>query len=198
MGNLAEGTNTYKLSFEYPDGSRKDVETLVIHYSADPEKLSSMRTQALAERKPTISAMDPAEMQKRLSTLKQSLEQARELDPKYYYNRDFIRFTVDLLYTNQSGISPVLVDNIRDSLQMVGMYVNSREIDLAEIREIVRTGEKKYDALLTGINLGISGYNVFPFFHSGQAKGGLNFSGIRNIQLDIELERLKTRMDSGE
>jgi hypothetical protein len=198
MANLKEGANSYKLSFAYADGSRKDIETLTVYYSADPAKLATMRTGVLAARKPVVSAADPVESQKRLSTLKQSLGQARDLDPKYYYNRDFVRFTLDLLYTSQSGVSPVLVDNVRDSLGMIGIYLNSREINIDEIKEIVRTGEKKYDALLTGINLGIFGYNVFPFFHSGQAKGGLNFSGIKNVKLDIELERLKTRIENGE
>lgn len=37
------------------------------------------------------------------------------------------------------------------------------------------------------------GYNVFPFFHSGQAQVGFNFSKIKNPDLDSLLEELKSK-----
>lgn len=37
------------------------------------------------------------------------------------------------------------------------------------------------------------GYNVFPFFHSGQAQIGFNFSKIKNPDLDSLLEELKSK-----
>lgn len=41
------------------------------------------------------------------------------------------------------------------------------------------------------------GYNVFPFFHSGQSQIGFNFSKIKNPDLDTLLEELKSK-DLGE
>lgn|GEM_PF-3426606 len=52
--------------------------------------------------------------------------------------------------------------------------------------------------ILTGINLGLFDYNIFPFFHSGQAEKGFNFSKIKNVTLDILLERLKSSQMNSE
>lgn len=46
--------------------------------------------------------------------------------------------------------------------------------------------------ILTGINLGLFDYNIFPFLHSGQAEKGFNFAKLKNIALDILLEKLKS------
>ena len=64
--------------------------------------------------------------------------------------------------------------------------------DANRMRNIIQEGDKSYDMILTGINLGLLDYNIFPYFHSGQAKTGFNFSRIRNPVLDVELEKLKT------
>lgn len=47
--------------------------------------------------------------------------------------------------------------------------------------------------IITGINLGLFDYNIFPYFHSGQAKVGFNFSKLKNISLDVLLEELRSR-----
>ncbi len=52
--------------------------------------------------------------------------------------------------------------------------------------------------ILTGINLGLFDYNIFPFFHSGQAEKGFNFSKTKNVTLDILLERLKSSQMNSE
>lgn len=46
--------------------------------------------------------------------------------------------------------------------------------------------------ILTGINLGLFDYNIFPFLHSGQAESGFNFAKLKNLALDILLEKLKS------
>jgi len=51
---------------------------------------------------------------------------------------------------------------------------------------------KQYSMILTGINLGLFDYNIFPFLHSGQAEKGFNFAKLKNIALDILLEKLKS------
>ncbi len=66
------------------------------------------------------------------------------------------------------------------------------------MRTIIDSDQKTYDMLLTGVHLGTLGYNIFPFFHSGQAESGFNFSKIKSIPLDVELETLKSRFQKGE
>ena len=47
--------------------------------------------------------------------------------------------------------------------------------------------------IITGINLGIFEYNLFPFFHSGQSKVGFNLAKLKDVNLDVLLEELKSR-----
>jgi hypothetical protein len=41
--------------------------------------------------------------------------------------------------------------------------------------------------------LGYLKHNIFPYFHSSQAKSGVNFSNIKVPNLDISLETLKSK-----
>ncbi len=43
------------------------------------------------------------------------------------------------------------------------------------------------------MNLGYLGTHLSPYFHSGQAQDGFNFSLLRNSALDMLLEELRTR-----
>jgi ABC-type transport system substrate-binding protein len=61
-----------------------------------------------------------------------------------------------------------------------------------DLQTIISKGEKQYSMILTGINLGLFDYNIFPFLHSGQAEKGFNFAKLKNITLDILLEKLKS------
>lgn len=53
-------------------------------------------------------------------------------------------------------------------------------------------GEKTYDMILAGINLGYFDYNLFPYFHSSQIKNGYNFSQFKKLSLDILLEETRS------
>jgi hypothetical protein len=52
--------------------------------------------------------------------------------------------------------------------------------------------------ILTGINLGYFEFNIFPYFHSSQAKNGYNFSNIKKPSLDLLLENLKSSLSKEE
>jgi peptide/nickel transport system substrate-binding protein len=57
---------------------------------------------------------------------------------------------------------------------------------------MLKKGEKPYDMILAGINLGYFDYNLFPYFHSSQIKNGYNFSQFKKLSLDILLEEAKS------
>jgi hypothetical protein len=53
---------------------------------------------------------------------------------------------------------------------------------------MLRSGNKDYDMILVGINLGYFDYNLFPYLHSSQIKTGFNLGKIKKLSLDILLE----------
>lgn len=58
---------------------------------------------------PEPETPDPDTVEKARTGLEKSLAQVEKLDNTYYYNRDFVRYTLDMLYTNQSHVVPELV-----------------------------------------------------------------------------------------
>lgn len=95
------------------------------------------------------------------------------------------------------AVSPEIPDiatEIAAVLKAAGFETELAEISIDDFeKKVVLAGEKDYDLLLTGVNLGLLGYNVYPFFHSGQAAGGFNFSKLKNPSLDVLLEELKSK-----
>ncbi len=60
------------------------------------------------------------------------------------------------------------------------------------MEDVVNKWNKNYDLMLTWINHWLFYYNIAPFFHSWQAKSWFNFSKIKNVSLDVLLEKLKS------
>ena len=190
IGNLQEGGNTYTLSFER-GGNREVVDTLAVYYITDPAALAAKQAEVLSGS--TVEKPLPSTT---VATVTNSgtkaIETIASLDPNFYYNKAFNRYTLRLVYSNQSPFMDALVHDVSEALGQIGIAVEKKELDANGFRDMVSKDEKKYDILLTGIHLGLLSYNVFPFFHSGQAKVGLNFSKIKNVMLDGELEKLKS------
>lgn len=81
-------------------------------------------------------------------------------------------------------------------LEKIGFTIDFQELEsssasLSEIKEYET--KKTYDIFITGVNLGYLGTYAMPYFHSGQAQNGFNFSLLRNPTLDILLEELRTK-----
>jgi hypothetical protein len=76
-------------------------------------------------------------------------------------------------------------------MQFLGIDLNIKEITQKEMQAMISKWEKNYDMLLTWVNHWLFDYNIFPFYHSSQAKIWFNFSKIKNIPLDLLLEKLK-------
>lgn len=110
-----------------------------------------------------------------------------------YYDVSGKPLTVNLQYVGVSPEIPKLAQEVAGILKNSGIAVETQEIAVTDFDKVVREGKKEYDLLITGVNLGLLGYNVFPFFHSGQAETGFNFSKIKNPSLDVLLEELKSK-----
>lgn len=93
--------------------------------------------------------------------------------------------------TEISDISKEIVAGLRK----IGFAVQFEEVESSSESLLATKNyeSKNYDIFITGINLGYLGTYIMPYFHSGQAQNGFNFSLVRNPALDIFLEELKTK-----
>ena len=82
---------------------------------------------------------------------------------------------------------------IQSSLKNIGIQLNLFPVSLNGL--VATLGNKNdYDMVLAGVHLGYFDDNIFPYFHSSQAKSGYNFAQIRKTSLDILLEELKANI----
>lgn len=196
IGTMKEGKNVYSLSFKDAAGKKSFRESLTIEYVKDPAVREARRAELSAAEKASAAqeansgALVTAELNK-------ARTKYEALSDTGYYSKDGKRLTVKLSYVELAPEIAVMADQISTSLEAVGIAVEKTAVSPEDFETVVKEGKKDYDLLLTGVNLGLMGYNVFPFFHSGQAQIGFNFSKIKNPDLDTLLEELKSK-DLGE
>lgn len=112
----------------------------------------------------------------------------------YYRNGNPVILTLRSL-SPKPEIS-VVSQTVVQELEKIGFTVDFQELESssASLNEIKEYETKKtYDIFITGVNLGYLGTYAMPYFHSGQAQNGFNFSLLRNPTLDILLEELRTK-----
>lgn len=198
LGNFKDGVNTYTLAFD-EGGKPVAKETLTLYRTLSDEEFSAKEKEYVAKNT-AIASNNVAEEAKKAQEKKTLEAKIAALDSTYYYSRDLKKLSIKLSYTNQSSSFDFakVTNEIRSSLKSLGIETIIQELNTDDIQKIVSAGEKNYDMILTGINLGLFDYNIFPFFHSGQAEKGFNFSKVKNVTLDILLERLKSSQMNSE
>lgn len=195
IGTLKPGRNAYALSFGYENGKKAYQETLVIEYVPDPVAREKRRTELAAAEKAASEAANAASSGAVLEAeMKKVREKFDAMPDVGYFTKSGKRLAVKLAYAELSPEIPAMAEAVAESLEAVGISVEKTAISADDFQAVVKGGGKKdYDLLLTGVNLGLMGYNVFPFFHSGQSETGFNFSKIKNPDLDSLLEELKSK-----
>lgn len=189
LKTLKDGANTYVLYFEV-GGKKIRKEALTVYRSDDRNWLTS-KEQELKTTLVTKTQKSPT-----LTNLKAEKEKNTQklatLDSNLYYDANFVPFSIQVAYSNQPDTTE-LGRIVARELKTLGIQANEKAVTSVEIQDMITKGEKNYDLLITGINLGLFEYNIAPFFHSGQAKTGFNFSKLKNLSLDMLLEELKSR-----
>lgn len=196
IGTMKEGKNSYALSFKDGTGKKAYRETLVIEYVTDAAARTARRAElAAADKAASVQESNSG------AIVTAELDKARAkydaLGNDGYYTKDGKRLSLKLSYVELAPEIDGMADSVAAALEGVGIAVEKDPIDPDDFETVVKDGKKDYDLLLTGVNLGLMGYNVFPFFHSGQAEIGFNFSKVKNPDLDTLLEELKSK-DLGE
>lgn len=190
IGTLKNGVNTYALAFEV-GGKKVPKESITIFLATTPEEADAKEKEygaKIASEKNNTIAQEQKQTEE-----KQALSKKIEpLDPVYYYDKNFKKFTLNFVYTKQTPYMERLADEIATHVRALGIDVQITPLATEDLQPIISKGEKQYSMLLTGINLWLFDYNIFPFLHSWQAEKGFNFAKLKNITLDILLERLKS------
>ncbi len=186
LRTLREGRNEYALSF-VENGVKVRKESLVVEYVKDPAEREKRRSELRSEAARIAAASSSG-------ALETAMAKYDGLDPNAYYDESGNPFVLRLRYAAVSPEIPLLASEIAEVLKGAGFSVDAAEISTEDLqKKVILGGQKEYDLLLAGVNLGLLGYNVFPFFHSGQAEVGYNFSKIKNPSLDVLLEELKSK-----
>ncbi|MDD5198075.1 MAG: ABC transporter substrate-binding protein [Candidatus Gracilibacteria bacterium] len=190
MGNLKNGENTYNLAFE-TEGKKDEKETITLFLATTTEEAEAKEKEyaiKLQSEKNNSAVLE----QKQTEEKKTLTEKIEPLDSLYYYDKNLKKFSLQFVYTKQTPYMETLATEIARHFKTLGIDVQITPLSTEDLQTIISKGEKQYSMILTGINLGLFDYNIFPFLHSGQAEKGFNFAKLKNITLDILLERLKS------
>ncbi len=184
--------NVYNLYFEVNwKKVKKDVFT--IYYYTNSEELKKKKEEInnqFLKNKP-LSANDI----KKINTDKEKeIKIIEKLDNAYFYDKNYNKFSLTLEYVNEWKFFDHITQKIQDELKFIWINVIIKEINQKWIEDIITKWIKNYDLLLTWINNWLISYNIATFFHSWQAKIWFNLSKIKNIQLDLLLENLKSKL----
>lgn len=181
--------NNYTLYFEV-NWKKVKKETLTVYYYQDKAALESKQKEVLENlnKTKTVTATDTTKIKQEQEN---EIKKVWALDNSYFYDKNYNKFTLSLYSINEWSYFSYYTKRIKEELQFLGIELNVKEITQKELNTMISKWEKNYDMLLTWVNHGLFDYNIFPFYHSSQAKIWLNFSKIKNIPLDLLLEKLK-------
>ena len=203
QGTLRPGRNELKARFLGAAGEELGSETVALYYRLRAADLDADRLEweasagpvAAVPAIPAATGSSAATGAAPVPAAPDRLAAAKALDPRYFYGPELAPYSLDVAYLAPlSGIADALVSQLSDA----GVAVNRVPLDDADLAAYVTGRGKPYGVLLAGINLGMFGYNLYPYFHSGQAESGYNFSKVRDAQLDAQLEKLRSDVRSGD
>jgi hypothetical protein len=164
IGTMKGGLNTYKIAFEIA-GKKVTKEIITIFLATTDEEVTiqeKLHTDKLqSERTNTL-----AQEEKKAADDKSFTEKVKPLDPAYYYNKDLKKFSLQIAYTEQTPYMKTLATELENHIKTLGIDVQITTLTTEDLQTIITKGEKQYSMILTGINLGLFDYNIFPFFHS--------------------------------
>lgn len=87
-----------------------------------------------------------------------------------------------------------LIELLKKQWLAAGIEVRDEYYILPELEARIKS--RDYDMLLTGINMGYN-LDIYAYWHSSQAKNGLNFSNFRSFEADALIENIRQNFDKG-
>ncbi len=186
---IKEGKNDYKIFFEI-NGKKEQVDEVIYFFYRDTQVLSSEKEKLTSS--VTVTSFSTWTTEPQGQEKSQAIKEIDALDGKFLYNRELEKLTFSLLYADTDKYISDSAKSIQAQLEQAGIAVKLEAIDVAQLNKKLLSDQKDYDLILLWVNLWYSTYNIFPYFHSSQVKGGYNFSNYKKLGLDIILEDLKS------
>ncbi len=187
--NIRAGKNEYRIEFK--SGNQTDfVEDFVITFSSVPEKLLDLEK--------SFFEWDKEKDEQRQSELETEIAKIDALEDKFYYNKNYEKFVLNIRYLDNKEDFSVTANIIKNILSTYGIGIEMMGISTSELNNEMIHNTESYDMLLVGLDLWYFNFNIFPYFHSSQASGGYNFTNTKTLNLDLALEELKSNVLSPE
>ena len=198
FNNIIEWENNYKIYFTI-NWKKTLYEELTFIYNKDQNKLNEEKANLIkkldlekkqSEKKEIGNINLSIENEKKLETINILLDQLNLLDEKFFYNKNLEKFTLNLIYIDWDKEINQTTLYIEKTLKEIWIETNAKPIILSQLQDYL-WNEKKYDIIVSWINVWYFPFNLFAYLHSSQVKNWYNFSNIRKTSLDILLEELQ-------
>lgn len=190
---IKEGKNTYKIYFEIK-WKKVLKEELVVFYYKDENRLEQAKKtfyESFIKKEPVVEKKEPENKVEIDPVLQKKFD---SIDDKYFYNKNLEKYTLKLIYLwNEKDLIETAAF-IKKTLWEYGIDLQVQSIDLNELWKFISSWDtfNSYDIVLAWINLWYFDFNIYPYFHSSQAKLWYNFSNIKKLSLDIILEDINS------
>ncbi len=191
--------NNYKIYFEI-NWEKELVDEVNFYYNSNSTETESYKKELIKrlytddlEEKKSQQELVIEEEQNTQEIDEEELKKYNELDDKLYYNSNLEAFTLSLYFLNSQKDLEQTANYIKDSLKNLWINIELVPYNIKDISTIVND-KKKYDLILTWINLWYFDFNIFPYFHSSQSDWWYNFSNLKRTSLDLLLEELKSNI----
>ncbi|NDK08284.1 hypothetical protein EOM39_03465 [Candidatus Gracilibacteria bacterium] len=190
---IKEGKNVYKIYFEVK-GKKVLKEELTVFYYKDLAKLEVEKNKFFESFIKKEVVVDKPKEEKKVDIDPEIIKKMDSIDDKFFYNKKLEKFTLKMIYIGTEKDVESTADFIKTTLGEYGIDLQLKSIDLDSVAKFTSNGDNfnNYDMVLAGINLGYFDFNIYPYFHSSQAKLGYNFSNIKKLSLDIILEDINS------
>lgn len=190
---IKEGKNPYKIYFEIK-WKKVLKEDLIVFYYKDATRLEKEKTafyESFIKKEPVVQSTEPTKEVTIEPELKKKLD---AIDDKYFYNKNIEKYTLKLIYLWTEKDLIDTAEFIRTTLWEYWIDVQLQSVDLNDLSKFISSWDSfnNYDMILAWINLGYFDFNIYPYFHSSQAKLWYNFSNIKKLSLDIILEDINS------
>ncbi len=192
---IKEGKNIYKIYFEIKWNKVLKEEFIVFYYK-DELKLEKAKTSFYESLIKTdeIPEKNIEKVEKKVvidDLIKLKLD---SIDDKYFYNKNIEKYNLKLMYIWWEKDIISTAEFIKTTLWEYGIDIQVNSIDITDLWKFILDWNSfnDYDIILAWINLGYFDFNIYPYFHSSQAKSWYNFSNIKKLSLDIILEEINS------
>jgi len=191
---IKEWKNDYKIYFE-KNWKKQLKEELIVFFYKDTNKLSQEKEKFYKTFIKTEVAKAPETNTWKESNVNQTLkEKIDSIDDRYYYNKKIEKYTLKLMYIWWENNIEQTANFIKEILRDNWIELEIEAINLSDLSKFVsqENSSQTYDMVLAWINLGYFDFNIYPYFHSSQAKLWYNFSNIKKLALDLILEDINS------